>query len=75
MSDTDLKLPKSDQPIVYVRPVSAEKLPKKVRLAIGGLDEVYAIHSENGDYLGLAKDRSMAFALARQNDLDPVSVH
>ena len=63
------------QPIVYVRPVKTRELPKQIRLATAGLDEVYSIHGENGEYLGLARDRAMAFLMARQNDMSPVSVH
>ncbi|MYA88929.1 MAG: DUF1150 family protein, partial [Boseongicola sp. SB0662_bin_57] len=36
---------------------------------------VYAVHSSDGERLALVKDRSLAFILARQNDLAPVNVH
>lgn len=35
----------------------------------------YAIHGANGRMLGTAPTRDLAFAAARQHDLDPVSVH
>ncbi len=35
----------------------------------------YAIHAADGTVLGVAVDRDTAFAGARQNDLEPVSVH
>ena len=70
----DLKL--NGQPIVYVRPVQTGDLPAQMRKDAGDLKEIYAIHSaESGACIALAKDRSMAFALARQNDLSAVSVH
>jgi hypothetical protein len=60
---------------VYVRRVSVSELPEDVREQIADTDEVYAIHSENGERLALAKDRKIAFALARTNEYAPVSVH
>ena len=75
MSNEPFDLPETDQPIVYIRSVKTSDLPRKIRKQTGGLDEVYAIHSEDGEYLGLAKDRTMAFVYAKQNDLAPVSVH
>jgi len=61
--------------IVYVRPVAVAELPAEVREQAMGMDEIYAVHSADGVRLALVKDRTMAFALARQNDLAPVSVH
>ncbi|MFZ7092506.1 DUF1150 family protein [Primorskyibacter sp. 2E233] len=61
--------------IVYVRPVKTEDLPEDVRAQMTGLDEVYAVHNSDGERLALVKDRAMAFVLARQNDLAPVTVH
>ena len=75
MSDQQHEIAQGGQPIVYIRPVKTAQLPKRIRGAASGLDEVYAIHGENGEYLGLAKDRAMAFVYAKQNDMAPVSVH
>ncbi|MFT3689122.1 DUF1150 family protein [Paenirhodobacter sp.] len=61
--------------IVYVRPVAVTELPEEVRAQAGGLDHLYALHAADGERLALVKDRWMAFALARQNDLAPVSAH
>ncbi len=61
--------------IVYVRPVAVADLPKDVQGELHGLDEVYAVHNADGERLALVKDRSLAFVLARQNDLAPVTVH
>jgi len=35
----------------------------------------YGIMSGDGEYIGVAADRETAFAIARQNDFDPVSAH
>lgn len=60
---------------VYVRPVKAADLPDDVRKQVGGMDTLYAVHRADGERLALVKDRSLAFVLARQNDLAPVTVH
>jgi hypothetical protein len=61
--------------IVYVRPVAVDSLPEDIRAQVIGLQTLYALHDESGERLALVKDRSLAFALARQNDRTPVSVH
>jgi hypothetical protein len=63
------------QRIVYVRPVAVADLPAEVREQAVGMDEIYAVHGADGQRLALVKDRTLAFVLARQNDLAPVSVH
>ena len=60
---------------VYVRPVAVADLPSEVRDAAMGAERLYALHTSEGERLALVKDRNMAFLLARQNDLAPVSVH
>ncbi|MEM7189882.1 MAG: DUF1150 family protein [Pseudomonadota bacterium] len=69
MSETTMKI---DSNIVYVREAEPEDLPDEIRGAPG---KVFAIHDQSGNVLALAKDRSVAFAVARTNDLTPVSVH
>ncbi len=61
--------------IVYVRPVAVKDLPQEVREQVSGLKTLYAVHNAEGERLALVKDRSLAFVLARQNDLAPVTVH
>jgi hypothetical protein len=67
--------PEDGERIVYVRQVTVADLPEDIRRQAEGLETLYALHSETGERLALVKDRSLAFALARQNDLAPVSVH
>lgn len=61
--------------IVYVRPVPVTDLPSDLQAQIKGIDTLYAVHGPDGSRLALVKDRNLAFVLARQNDLAPVSVH
>ena len=68
-------LPEATGNIVYIRRVEMDSLPDEVREQAAGLDSLYAVHGIDGERLALVKDRDMAFFLARQNDLSPVSVH
>ena len=63
--------------LVYVRRVDVEDLPRAVQEEAreGGLDELYALHRADGEQVALVGDRVLAFNLARENDLNPVSVH
>lgn len=63
--------------LVYVRRVDVEDLPLAIQQEArdGGLDELYALHRADGEQVALVGDRSLAFNLARENDLNPVSVH
>lgn len=61
--------------IVYVRRVELTELPDEVRQQVPDLDLLYAVHGVDGERLALVRDRNLAFVLARQNELEPVSVH
>ncbi|HQU70205.1 MAG TPA: DUF1150 family protein [Albidovulum sp.] len=67
--------PEGGDKIVYVRPVAVAELPDELRDQAMGLDTVYAVHDATGERLALVKDRQLAFIVARQNDMAPVSVH
>jgi hypothetical protein len=60
--------------LVYVKSVRTEILPKDVREQVGNLAEIYAVHRADGEPVAYVKDRKLAFILARQNDLAPVTV-
>jgi len=60
--------------IVYVRPVAVKDLPEELREQVAGVKTLYAVHAESGERLALVRERSLAFILARQNDMVPVSV-
>ena len=61
--------------IVYVKPVSVSDLPEEVQDQADGLDTLYAVHNADGERLALVRDKQLAFTLARQNDMSPVTVH
>ena len=74
--DTEFEFPhEPGQRIAYVRSVAVKDLPEDVQSQVGELTTLYAVHSEEGERLALVSDRNMAFVLARQHDLDPVTVH
>lgn len=62
-------------PIVYVRPIAVADLPSDLRAQAAGVQTLYAVHGANGERLALVNGRALAFSLARQNDMAPVSVH
>jgi hypothetical protein len=67
--------PEPENRIVYVRSVSTEDLPEDLRDKIGHTGTVYGVYNAEGERLALVRDRRMAFVLARQHDLRPVTVH
>ncbi|MFU1479236.1 DUF1150 family protein [Roseovarius sp. C7] len=64
-----------DRPIAYVRSVEVAELPDEIREQLDGTKRIYAVHSAEGERLALVRERGLAFVLARQNDLEPVTVH
>ena len=67
-------LPESERGIVYVRPVLVADLPSELQRQAEGFETIYAVHRTDGARVALVADRDLAFALARQNDMAPVSV-
>ena len=64
-----------DSNIVYVKSVDAADLPQEVRDQIGDLETIFAVHDSAGAQLALVADRKLAFRLARQHEMVPVTVH
>lgn len=72
----DTPFPKQpENAIAYIRDIPRERLPDELRARLGTADTIYGIHNAAGECLALTADRTLAFVLARQNDLAPVSVH
>ena len=61
--------------MVYVREVSVADLPADMQEQVEGVETLYAVHGADGERLAVVKERNLAFALARQNDYAPVTVH
>ncbi len=69
------KLAAQTAQIVYVRPIAVAGLADELRDQIGEVETVYAVSDSTGAQLALVVNRDLAFALARQHDMAPVSVH
>lgn len=72
---TNFKFDTDGERIVYVRPVAVAGLPDEVQEQAQGASVIYALHDADGARLALVRDRRLAFALARENNLSAVSVH
>jgi hypothetical protein len=64
-----------DAQMVYVKAVEVADLPAEVQDAAEGREHLFAVHDSDGQQLALVADRDMAFVLARQNDMQPMTVH
>jgi len=66
---------KGADPIVYIRRVNVADLPEDVQRKAPGIEQLYAVHDAEGSRIALVGDRKLAFVLARQHDMMPVSAH
>ena len=73
--ETKFDLEKIGQNIVYVKPVLTADLPEEVQDQVGDVDEIYAVHNAAGEQLALVADRKLAFHLAREHEMEPVTLH
>lgn len=73
--DTKFNFAETGNRVVYVKSVAVAELPDEVREAAGDREELFAVHDSDGQQLALVADRQMAFILARQHDMQPVTVH
>lgn len=75
MTEQAINLDSLTDRTVYVRSVLTKDLPDDVQSQVGDAKVLYAVHTAAGERLALVKERGLAFILARQNDLSPVTVH
>lgn len=68
--------------LVYVRTVLAKEVASDLvddetgaLIDIPGDTTLYSVHSGDGQRIALVGDRALAFAAARQHEMNPVSVH
>lgn len=73
--DMKFDLEKIGQGVVYVKPIFAADLPDEMRTQVGDLEELFAVHNADGEQLALVANRKLAFHLARENNMQPVTVH
>jgi hypothetical protein len=61
--------------LVYVKPVLVADLPEALRDKAGDVETLFAVHNTKGQQLALVADRDLAYALARQHDMRPQTLH
>lgn len=68
--------------LVYIRAVVARDVMEDLQDEDGDIsfdvqdeDILYSVHSSEGERIALVGDRELAFAAARQYEMNPVSVH
>jgi hypothetical protein len=68
--------------LVYIRTVAARDVIEdlldddgELTIDIDDSDVLYSVHSSSGERLALVGNRDLAFAAARQYEMNPVSVH
>lgn len=66
---------KAFEAIVYIREVAAADLPPEVQDQLEGTARIFSLNRPDGERVALVSGRELAFAVALQNDLAPVSVH
>ncbi len=65
---------------VYIREMAPSEiaklpgLPEELEQSAGPI-KLYSIHASDGTRVAVLDDRDAAFIAARQNEMDPVSVH
>ncbi len=69
----DLKSFSTD--IVYLKPVEIADLPQDVQDQAGDLDVLFAVHNGKGEQVALVATEAVADHLAKQNNLQVVSLH
>ena len=66
----------TDDRMVYIREIEVSDLPEELQEEVQDAEHLYAVHAaSDGERLAVVKERGLAFALARQNDYAPVTVH
>ncbi len=73
--NTKFDLEKIGEDMVYVKPITVADLPEEMRDQVGDLQELFAVHNASGEQLALVANRKLAFHLARENDMQPVTLH
>jgi len=68
--------------LVYIRTVIARDVLDDITDEYGEVEfdveedaTLYSVHSASGERIALVGDRELAFAAARQHEMNPVSVH
>lgn len=61
--------------LVYIKTVTVTELPLDLQRQVGPDKTLYAVHKADGERVAVVENRALAYSLARDNDLTPMTLH
>ena len=61
--------------LVYIKTVAVSELPLDLQRQVGPDKTLYAVHKADGERVAVVENRALAYSLARDNDLTPMTLH
>ena len=61
--------------LVYIKTVVVTELPLDLQRQVGPDKTLYAVHKADGERVAVVENRALAYSLARDNDLTPMTLH
>ena len=61
--------------LVYIKTVAVTELPLDLQRQVGPDKTLYAVHNADGERVAVVENRALAYSLARDNDLTPMTLH
>ena len=61
--------------LVYIKTVEVTELPLDLQRQVGSDKRLYAVHKADGERVAVVENRALAYSLARDNDLTPMTLH
>ena len=61
--------------LVYIKTVAVTELPLDLQRQVGPDKTLYAVHKADGERVAVVDNRALAYSLARDNDLTPMTLH
>ena len=61
--------------LVYIKTVEMTELPLDLQRQLGSDKTLYAVHKADGERVAVVENRALAYSLARDNDLTPMTLH
>ena len=61
--------------LVYIKTVAVSELPLDLQRQVGPDKTLYAVHKADGVRVAVVENRALAYSLARDNDLTPMTLH
>ena len=61
--------------LVYIKTVEVTELPLDLQRQVGSDKTLYALHKADGERVAVVENRALAYSLARDNDLTPMTLH